>query len=171
MEDLKKLHLNLRFTFEKSRQKINFLDVVIKIYKGKSTDGHQYLHYDFCHVEHVKISVVFSQTLQLRRILSEKNDLDSNVENHKEWFRKKGYPEQLIKDQVAGAFQSASNNSANNNKQEKETDVPLVTTYHPRLKDLNSLIKGTYNTFVQTKKLRKFLHLYHMFLSGVPEMY
>ena len=57
-------------------------------------------------------------------------------------FRKKGYPEQLIKNQVARAFQSASNNSANNNsKREKETGIPLVTTYYPRLKDLSSLIK------------------------------
>ena len=47
----------------------------------------------------------------------------------------------MIKNQVARALQSASNNSANRSKQGKETDVPLVTTYHPRLKDLSSLIK------------------------------
>ena len=46
-----------------------------------------------------------------------KNDLDSNVENLKEWFRKRGCPEQLIKNQVAHAFQSASNNSANNKRE------------------------------------------------------
>ena len=48
----------------------------------------------------------------------------------------------MIKNQVAHALQSASNNSANRSKQEKETGIPLVTTYHPRLKDLSSLIKG-----------------------------
>ena len=47
----------------------------------------------------------------------------------------------MIKNQLARAFQSASNNSANNSNQEKETGIPLVTTYHPRLKDLSSLIK------------------------------
>ena len=47
----------------------------------------------------------------------------------------------MIKNQVARAFQSASNNSANNSKREKETGILLVTTYHPRLKDLSSLIK------------------------------
>ena len=41
---------------------------------------------------------------------------------------KRGYPEQFNKDQVARAFQSASNNSASNSKREKETGVPLVTT-------------------------------------------
>ena len=57
LEDPRKFHPILRFTYEKSREKINFLDVVIKIKKckittnlfGKPVDGHQYLHYVFCH--------------------------------------------------------------------------------------------------------------------------
>ena len=122
LEDLNKFHHNLRFTYEKSGEKINFLDIVIK--EGKTTtnlfcrptDGHQYLHYDSCHAEHIKRSIVFSQTVRLKRICPERNGLDSNVENLKKWFRKRSYPEQLIKNQVALAFQSASNNSANNSK-------------------------------------------------------
>ena len=42
---------------------------------------------------------------------------------------------------MARALQPANNNSANNSNQEKETVVPLVTTYHLRLKDLNRLIE------------------------------
>ena len=51
-------------------------------------DGHQYLHYDFFHAEHIKKPIVFSQTLGLKIICSEERDLDSNVENFREWFRK-----------------------------------------------------------------------------------
>ena len=47
----------------------------------------------------------------------------------------------MIKDQVAIALQSVSNISVSNGKREKETGVPLGTTYHPRLKDLSSFIK------------------------------
>ena len=65
-----------RFTNEKSREKINFLDVVIKIKESKITanlfckltDGHQYLHYDSCHAGHTKRSTVFSQTIRVERI-------------------------------------------------------------------------------------------------------
>ena len=42
---------------------------------------------------------------------------------------------------MARALQPASNNSDNNSKQLKEVGVPLVTTYHSRIRDLNSLIK------------------------------
>ena len=49
LEDLSKFHPNLKFTYEKSKEKINFLDVVIKIKEGKiktdlyckPTDGHK----------------------------------------------------------------------------------------------------------------------------------
>ena len=58
-----------------------------------------------------------------------------------EWFRKRGYSEQLIKNHVVCALQSVRNNSANNSKREKKTGFLLVTTYHPRLKDPSSLIK------------------------------
>ena len=38
----------------------------------KPTDGHQYLHYDSCHAEPIKRSIVFSQTFRVKSISSEK---------------------------------------------------------------------------------------------------
>ena len=62
LKDLNEFHPNLKFTYEKSKEKINFLDLVIKLTDGKivtdlyckPTDSHQYLHYDLCHAEHIK---------------------------------------------------------------------------------------------------------------------
>ena len=78
----------------------------------------------------------------------------------------------MVKNQVARAFQSASNNSANNSKQEKETGIPLFTTYHPRFIDLSSLIKKNLQYLYAGQQVkRKSLHLHHLFFSGVPEIY
>ena len=70
LEGLNKFYSNLRFIYEQLREKINFLDVVIKVKLKittnlfcKPTDDHQYLHYDSCDAEHIKRSIVFSQTL------------------------------------------------------------------------------------------------------------
>ena len=52
-------------------------------------DGHQYLHYDSCHADHIKRSIIFSQTLRLKRICSEKNDLNVDVEDLQIWSRKR----------------------------------------------------------------------------------
>ena len=95
LEDFNKFHHNLKFTYKKSREKINFLDVVIKIKEGriitdlycKPTDSHQYLYYYLCHADHIKRSIIFSQALRLKRC-SEKNDLNVGVEDLKIWFVK-----------------------------------------------------------------------------------
>ena len=78
----------------------------------KRRDSHQYLHYDSCHGNHIKRSIIFSQTLRLKRICSEKNDLNVHVEDLKTWFRKRGYPDYLIKEQVEKALLQVMNITA-----------------------------------------------------------
>ena len=117
LENINKFHPNLKFIYEKSKEKINFLDVVIKIKESwiitdlycKPTDGHQYLQYDSCHADHIKRSIIFSQTLRLKRICSAKNDLNVHVEDLKIWFCKRGYPDNHIKEQVEKALRLTPN--------------------------------------------------------------
>ena len=126
----------MKFTYEKSRKKINFLDVVIKIKNGvmttdlysKPTDGHQYLHYESCQAEHIKRSIVFSQTLRIRRICTEKKDLLRNIEKLKQWFGRRGYPSSLIKSQVSRALKDKPPLNVDNSKNDKKVGVPLVVT-------------------------------------------
>ena len=149
LKDLNEFHPNLRFTYEKSKEKINFLDLVIKLTDGKivtdlyckSTDSHQYLHYDSCHAEHIKRSIVFSQTLRLKRIRSQKSDLNSHVKELKSWFSKRGYPERIISEQVNRALRSEENVKERDGKHMKENGVPLVVTYNPNFKNLRILIR------------------------------
>ena len=83
---LNSFHPNLRFTHERSRESLNFLDVIVKIQQGefvtdlycKSTDGHQYLHFDSCHASHTKTSIVYSQALKMKRICHRRSDLIVN---------------------------------------------------------------------------------------------
>ena len=65
--------------------------MVVKIKEGKiitdlyckPTDGDQYLHYDSCLTDHIKSSIIFSQTLSLKRKCSEKNEINVHVEDLK----------------------------------------------------------------------------------------
>ena len=62
LDELDKFHPNLSFTYETSKERVNFLDLNLSIRKGaistdlyiKPTDGHQYLHYYSSHPEHIK---------------------------------------------------------------------------------------------------------------------
>ena len=67
LKDLNEFYPNLKFTYQKSKDKINFLDLIIKVTDGKtftdlyckSTDSHQHLHYDLFHTKHIKRSIDF----------------------------------------------------------------------------------------------------------------
>ena len=146
LEDHNKFHPNLKLIYEKFREKINFLDVVIKIKEGriitnlycKPMDGHQYLHYDSCHADHIKRSTIFSQTLPLKRICSEKNDLNAHVEHLKLCFRKREYPGNLIKEQVEEVLRLIPGDEIIS---KKVNVVPLQVTYNPAFKNLSHMIR------------------------------
>ena len=139
LKHLNEFHPNLKFTYEKSKEKINFLDLVIKLTDGKivtdlyckSTDSHQYLHYDSCHVEHIKRSIIFSETLRLKTICCQKSDLNSHVKELQNWFSKRGYPEKVMSKQVNRALRSEENLKEKDGQHMKENGVPLVVTYNP----------------------------------------
>ena len=65
-------HLNSKFTSEKSKGKVNFLDAVVKIknerltteFYSKLVDSSQYLHYNTCYAKDIKNNMLF--TLKLR---------------------------------------------------------------------------------------------------------
>ena len=115
-------------------------------------DGHQYLHYDSCHADHIKRSIIFSQTLRLKRICSEKNDLNVHVEDLKTWFRKRGYPDFLIKEQVEKALRLTSRDE-NNSKE--VNGVPLVVTYNPAFKNLVQVIRKNLQLLYADEEIKK----------------
>ena len=100
LNELNKFHPNLSFTYETSKERVNFLDLNISIRNGtistdlyiKPTDGHQYLHYKSSHPEHIKNSILYSQALRLSRICSSEKDFKCHLDQMKERFLARDYP-------------------------------------------------------------------------------
>ena len=95
----------------------------------KSTERHQYLHFTSSHPNHTKRSIVYKQGLRVKRICSQKEDLLKHMWEMKLWFLKRGYPENIM-DQELGKVES-SESSRRTNKKDK--GVCLVATYHTLL--------------------------------------
>ena len=160
LEDLNKFHHNLKFTDEKSKEKTNFLDVVIKIKEGriftdlycKPMDGHQYLHYDSCHTYYIKNSIIFSQTLQLKRICSEKNDLNVHVEDLKTLFRKREYPDYLIKKQVE---KEPRLTPSDENNSKKVNGILLVIINNSAFEKIHHLIRKNLQLLCADEQVKK----------------
>ena len=160
LKELNGFQPSIKFTFEKSKMKVNFLDVVIKIKNGRlSTDlyskpvnSHQYLHYNSCHPEHIKKSIIYSQTLRLRRICSERKDLKSHGRELKGWFLRRGYPQRIIEEQVDRAFRLPLENDTQQNKM--KNGIPLAVTYSPAFRNLSATLQNNFNILYSEEEVR-----------------
>ena len=91
---LKNFHPNLKFTHEKSKSSVNFLDVSVSIVDNKletdlfckPMDCHQLLHFNSAHPFHNKKSIVCSQGLCIKRLCSSPLTFQKHLENLKTWF-------------------------------------------------------------------------------------
>ena len=145
MEGLNNFLPNL-FTYESSKKRVAFLDLNISLENGsvttdlhtKRTNSNQYLHSSSSHPDHIKNSIIYSQTLRLSNICKYEEDFDKYVLNMKSWFLERGYSKQIIDSQMRkvkfGQRLVAGNKQAG-------FGVPFVLTYHPKLKKFIKIMK------------------------------
>ena len=125
LQELNNFNPDLKFTYESNEKEIPFFDLKMKLNEGKistdlyikSTDRHQYLHFTSSYPNHTKRSVVYGQGLRVKRICSEKEDFLKYMREIKLWFLKRGYPENVV-DQELGKVES-SELSRRTNKKDK----------------------------------------------------
>ena len=179
LQELNNFNPDLKFTYEPIEKEIPFLDIKVKLNEGKistdlyikSTDRHQYLHFTSSHPNHTKRSIVYSQGLRVKRICSENEDFLRHIREMKLWFLKRGYPENIV-DQELGKV-DFSESSRRTNKWDK--GVCLVATYHPLLQNIGRIFHrhldllytdqevervftpGPMASFRSAKKIRRYL--------------
>ena len=144
-------HPNLKFTHEKSKTSVNFLDVVVRIngdkfetdLYSKATDCHQFLGFNWAHPIHIKKSIVYSQGLRIKRLCSSTLAFENHLESMRSWFGKRGYPKKLVDNQLRRVVENRPEQLPEQQKKQG-TGVPLVLTYHPRFHDLGKIIKKNF---------------------------
>ena len=94
----------VKFTFDFSEQKIQFLDLEISIVDGKletnlfikPTNLQLYLDFFSNHPEHCKVGIAYSQALRVIERCSRPENAKYHLENLKNKLKEKHYPELLI---------------------------------------------------------------------------
>ena len=155
---LNNFHPNLKFTLEKSKPSVNFLDVSVSIVDNKletdlfckPADCHQFLHFNPDHPFHNKKPIVYSQGLRIERLFSSSLTFQKHLESLKTWFCNRGYPQKVVDAQIKRASEK-SLDELFERPNRKETGAPFVMTYHPRFHNL-SAIKRTHFTFLYAEK-------------------
>ena len=156
LENLNNFRPNLKFTSEKSKKSVNFLDVKVSLIDQhletdlycKPTDCHQFLDFNSAHPIHIKKSIVFSQSLRIKRLCSSNVAFENHFERLKVWFQNRGYPKTLVDNQLKCVIETRQTSE---HTYKRGNGVPLVLTCHLRLKNVNDVIKK-YLVFLYAKE-------------------
>ena len=142
-------HSTIKFTAEKSKKSVNFLDVKVIFEDGKTktdlfvkeTDTHQFLDSSSCHPYHCKKGIPYSQTLRLNRICSATSFFDKRCNNLEGWLIDRGYGEKKIRKEVLRARKFKRNDLLNKEPRKDEGyKLTFNITYHPMLSHVKSIL-------------------------------
>ena len=107
-ETMNAFHPKIKFTFESSETKVNYLDLTVKLQNRtletelycKPTDSHTFLPPSSCHPPHIFKSIPYSQALRVRRNCSQPESTDRHLDNLKQYFDNCDYPPHLTQTQI-----------------------------------------------------------------------
>lgn len=154
MDKLNNFHPNIKWQFESSRTEVHFLDV--KVYKKnnklettiftKPTDRKKYLHYKSAHTRPNKTGIPKSQLIRLRRIISDDEELEKQIDILKNKFLEREYPIGLIEKAITEVLKINRSETlqkrSTNYKQDKFNEylkgkpfLPFITTFYPWLEN------------------------------------
>ncbi len=147
LEEINQIHPTIKFTYEYSRNSVNFLDVKITLDKDgylhtdlftKPTDSHAYLTYSSCHPRHIVNSIPYSQALRMLRICSDETSQEKALRDLSENLAKRNFPRALIKRSIDKAKHDIVNPTR---REERREGIPLILTYHPERTQAKQTIK------------------------------
>ena len=155
-------------------KKQNFLDVTVELSNNQfvtdlycyPTDSHQYLHYNFWHLEQMKKSSVYIQGLHIKQLCSDETFLSKYLKDLRSWFCKRGYPEIMVKEHLRRVENRIRDelSSYPNRCVGKMVGVSLIVTYHPHLNGLNKMMQKNL-TYLQANQTIKLLFTLLPFVS------
>ena len=131
----------IKFKYEFSKEKVEFLDLVISIENGKLATNlfikpsNQQLYLDFYsnHPSPCKEGVIFGQALRVLERCSKKEDSESHLLNLKSKLLARNYPENLIESKFNMAKKNSRKsliNKKRKNKNGEDKKVRLIFTYN-----------------------------------------
>ncbi|XP_063417483.1 uncharacterized protein LOC134700015 [Mytilus trossulus] len=164
LEQCNSFHHSIKFTYESSMVKINFLDTTSYIKNGtiitdlhfKRTDKHQFLSPKSCHPKHCSRGIPFSQALRIKRICSTENTKNSRLGQLRKHLVVQGYNNNIID----SAFERANRTSRQElleykDKNKAANRTPLVLTYHPDFKNVSSIVQKHWKIIENKFKSKK----------------
>ena len=150
MTELDNYHLSIKFTYESNKENITFLDLNVTLSGNKLTTD---LHTKS--TDNTKRSIIYSQTLRMIRICFHKSDFEKHLADMKSWFQARGYPSDLVQNEMNKV--TLSGNWYKNKTKKNSKEVPLVITFNRLRKHVGNIIhKNLYLLYMDQEAQRVF---------------
>ena len=81
---------------------------------------------------------MYSQGFRVKRLCSSNVAYENHLESLKGWFQNRGYPKTLADNQLKHVTETRQ---TSDQTYKRGNRVPLVLTYHPRLKNINDIVR------------------------------
>ena len=142
-------HNSIKFTWEWSQEKVNFLDIQIINNGGqvdtdlyvKPTDKHQYLTYNSCHPRGCKTSIPYAQAMRLKRICSTQEAFERRAEELTEFLVHRGYQRNMVREQVQRARAVPREIALTPRRRGNGNRIPFVVSYHSGLPNIGGILR------------------------------
>ncbi|CAH2251580.1 Hypothetical predicted protein, partial [Pelobates cultripes] len=158
MQELNHLPSSIRFTWQTSVSKINFLDLQISIHNNefgytlysKETDRNTLLHASSFHPDRLKKSLPISQFIRVLRNNSNPDVVENQLQEMHQKFKARGYSEQTLDTAYVKALQSISEQRIHLNMGDR---LVFPQSFHPNSDKLRLNILDNWRTINKDSSL------------------
>ena len=166
LKNINNFHDTIKFTFDWSRDCINYLDVQVFKKGGvietdlytKPTDKHQYLHHTSCHPKGCKRSISYSECLRLKRICSKPALFENRAKELTHFLVARGNHYRFVSDQIQKVRGMDREKLIKRNTQPPCDRIPFSVTYHPRLPNMGGFLKELHPLFQLSDRCNQAVH-------------
>ena len=162
---LNSVHETIKFTIEKSRTSVSFLDTEVHLDNShiyttlyvKPTDRNNYLPFDSAHPYHCKKGLPYGQFLRIWRICSRVEDYHHHCVDKAALLRQKGYPQSLIDEAYVKARDKTRDELLRPTEkmaEEVTKKIYMTTTYNPAYDGLRSQVYKTWDLLDRSSSTR-----------------
>ena len=154
----------IKFEIHLTTKEVHFLDVTVSLNHGKlrttlftkPKDSHFYLNTSSCYPSHVLKNITKGQFIRLRRICSRKPDYLLNNEILGKKFIERGLDEKELKKTIKQVAKMDRNELLGDRiRENKDPQTILVSTWHPKLSAIPSILKNNFHLISSDPKLSK----------------
>ena len=155
---------NIRYSHEYSKRSATFLDTKV-IMEGdalytdlyvKDTAAFDYLHRSSYHPQHTIKAIPKGQFIRIRRICSKIEDYNRHAAAFIQHFVKRGYNETALRNTATTVASTPRDTLLQYNTTRQKSDrIPLVITYHHKLKPVTSIIHQNYTKMINDNPTMK----------------